>query len=288
MRDVLLGLTYSRVIQNNFIQRGMRKPNSSVYYYFVGPEEREKEATDSCSPYGPSVHPDVFRALHDSLKACNPVVRVFSSAMDWEAEEVDFHIVQDTEDGVQACRVDVCSVLERPQSSIPGPREIVIFKRNQATGKQKAERIKSLEHCLYETLTYPLIFHFGEKGWTSSMQSQMTLLEYIRARLFVPEASGGRALTYVGGRGANLPCSRLQGMAWLGQQYALDAFCRLEEQRLQFQARNQKMLTRGNERLSGTFLSKSVQGSVRHLKEQTANALAVMRKLGKPLLFITM
>ena len=43
-----------------------------------------------------------------------------------------------------------------------------------------------------------------------------------------------------------LPCSRLQCMAWLGQQYALDMFYRLEEERLQYVDTRQDRLSRGN------------------------------------------
>ena len=276
------------MLQNNWKQEGKKKANSSMHYYFVGPEERMKEVVDGGSPYGPHVRPAIFQEMLGSLVRTNPIVDRFSRVHEWDAEEVDFHIVEDTEDGLKACKVDVCSVMERPQSSIPGPREIVIFKKNTATGKQKAVAVKTLTHTLYEPLTYPMVFQHGEQGWTLSKQKAISLLEYARGRLFLPEVVDGKSLTYVGGCGASLPCNRLQGMSWIGQQYALDTFCRLEEQRLTYQANNQERLTRGNASATGTFLSKSVRGSQRHLKEQTANALAVMRKLGKPLLFITM
>ena len=75
-------------------------------------------------------------------------------------------------------------------------------------------------------------------------------------------------------------------MAWLAQQYALDMFCRMEEQRLMYVKQNQGRLARGDH--VGVIIPKSVPGSPAHLAEKTADAMSVLRKKGRPLLFITM
>ena len=97
----------------------MRAANNSIHYYFCGPEEREKEVACDHSPYGPAMDIGDFNCMLEDLKRTNPTVKHFSSANEWDAEDVDFHIAMDGEDGPQTCRVDVCSVVERPQSSIP-------------------------------------------------------------------------------------------------------------------------------------------------------------------------
>ena len=68
-------------------------------------------------------------------------------------------------------------------------------------------------------------------------------------------------------------------MAWLAQQYALDMFCRLEEQRLQYVKPNQARFRGGN---AGVRIPKPVPGSPAHLAEKTADAMAVLRKKGRP------
>ena len=71
------GLTYTRVLQNNRMQKGKRRANNSIHYYFIGPEERMKEVKDPNNPHGPSVRPAVFKEMLDSLLITNPVVSVF-------------------------------------------------------------------------------------------------------------------------------------------------------------------------------------------------------------------
>lgn len=215
----------------------MRDANNSVQYYFGGPQEREREVAACGSEHGSEGDVDLFWEVFQELRMGNGMIRGFTQARDWDATDVDFRLVVDDEDGVRACRVDVCSVLERPQYRILSVREVIVFKRDTATGQQQAMRMDALHHELYETLTYPMLFPKGECGWHAALQKRLTLLEYGKAMLLcLDEWEGNGTLTYT---------SRLQIMPWLGQQYALDMFCRLEEQRLCFQKKNQALITRG-------------------------------------------
>ena len=95
----------------------------------------------------------------------------------------------------------MCSIVERPQTSIPNPRTVVIFKRNTATGKQMATVINPVTSVLYEALTYPIVYFHGEIVWRwRGGGSNMTLFAYARARLFMPEVremGDEGSLTYV-------------------------------------------------------------------------------------------
>ena len=68
------------------MQEGKRRANSSIHYYFIGPEDRMKEVKDPNSPHGPSVRLAVFKEMLDSLLITNPVASVFSRVHEWEAE----------------------------------------------------------------------------------------------------------------------------------------------------------------------------------------------------------
>ena len=193
------GLVYTRVLQSNYVPRGQEQANNSINYFFCGPEEREREACAKDSPYGPSMDVGLFRDVSDNMQRCNRVVKAFTTLREWDAEEVDFHIVAPDESN-ETCRVDVCSIVERPQTSIPNPRTVVIFKRNTATGKQKAMVINPVTSVLYEPLTYPMLYFNGEVGWRwGNGGGKMSLFAYTRARLFLPEKGRSeveQALTY--------------------------------------------------------------------------------------------
>lgn len=213
----------------------MREANNCIHYYLCGHKERERAVAYENNLYGLEGNVEVFREVLEELRAKNIVVRQFSNARDWCAEDVDFHIHADDEDCVRACKVDVCSVLERPRSSIPGLRVVVVFKQDIASGRESAMRMDSLSHELYETLTYPMIHWGRERGWSFSMRKKMTLLEYGRCMLLCGERWAGRGwLHYTSRDGREYPCNRLQCLPWLGQQFALDLFYRLEEHKLSF------------------------------------------------------
>ena len=164
-------------------------------------------------------------------------------------------------------------------------------------------------------LTYPLLHFHGEHGWTINRRKNLGLHAYSSARLLIPEvlhegsdAASDEYMTYVAGDGTEVPCSRLQSMPWLAQQWSLDMACRELENTLKWHKNNQETTTnvgstgqkkrksgRGavitaNETTTdggGVYLHKSFHGGPRFLAEQTANAMSVVRKRGRPLAFIT-
>ena len=151
--------------------------------------------------------------------------------------------------------------------------------------------------------------------------SLSTVTEYTRFRLLLPElqidaqgsfersADGGAILDrrWFAKTKTNLffPFSRLDCLGKLASQWAIDHWIRREEQDLDWVRKNQELLTRGNSNANAGVapgvaptigpnptamkptIPASFYGSKAFLKDQTFNALALCRKIGKPLIFLT-
>ena len=303
-------------MQADWIAKNMDKPNNSLHYYFCPPQERQTELLDNNSRWGPAANVAIFDILNQSLTEYHPAVKSILQLKDWETEDVGLRL--DTEDDTEASQYisgEVYSITSVPTTSIPNEREIVIFKMGVDTSKLKAQKISPLTHALYEPLTYPLLHFHGEHGWTINNRKTLGLHAYSSARLLIPEvllpgsdASSDEYMTYTTNDGTKVPCSRLQSMPWLAQQWSLDMACRELENTLKWHLNNQDTTTnagstgqkkrksdRGavltaNEPSTnggGVYLHKSFHGGPRFLAEQTANAMSVVRKRGRPLAFVT-
>ena len=302
-------------MQADWIAKDMEKPNNSLHYYFCPPQERQSELRDDNSRWGPAANVAIFDILNRSLAECHPAVKSVLQLKHWDTEDVGLKL--DTEDDVEASQYisgEVYSITSIPTTSIPNEREIVIFKRGVDTSKLKAQKISPLTHALYEPLTYPLLHFHGEHGWTIDRRKTLGLHAYSSARLLIPEvlqqgsdASTDQYMTYTTDDGTQVPCSRLQSMPWLAQQWSLDMACRELENTLKWHVNNQETTTNagstGQQRKSGrgpvvtdnetptegggVYLHKSFHGGPRFLAEQTANAMSVVRKRGRPLAFVT-
>ena len=132
---------------------------------------------------------------------------------------------------------------------------------------------------------YVLMFPKGDLGWYPDMQSlgtkeKVTLMEYFQYRFQTRPGD-----------------SDLFRFGKLFQQYAVDAYCRIEAGRLRWVRMNQKTIRA--EVYSGlqdaiandlnlakigkrVILPSSVSGSPRHQHQLYSDAMAVVRDLGKP------
>jgi len=105
--------------------------------------------------------------------------------------------------------------------------------------------------------------------------------------------------------GEEIPTNRFQALARLGCVYLVDQVSRALDSALDWQKRNQETIYGGtknvekflnqddgdngnNDSNNKTFLSSSVHGSRRHLRNLANNALEVVNELGPPTLFITL
>ena len=186
----------------------------------------------------------------------------------------------------------------------PTWREILI----QLNGND-VTRIPS-HHSAYDPLCYGLTHSNGEKGWTIDIPyfhkvngewiintgKKVTPLDFYsyRSQIRDPKWTADPA-THVIDHDV-LSFGRL-----LAQQYWVDMWVKIEEQRLKFHRNNQKRLkaelyqgladaVRGNEhRDAGAYvvLPSSFQGGPRHQYASYHDAMAIVRKYGKPDLFLT-
>ncbi|GBO03346.1 hypothetical protein AVEN_171029-1 [Araneus ventricosus] len=146
-------------------------------------------------------------------------------------------------------------------------------------------------------MTYPLLFPRGECSWNTGMEhveerrtakrTRVTQLQYYAYRL---SQRNGFSILHNSGK--------------LFQQYIVDAYVKTEGSRLHFLRQNQKDLRielyRGlldalecrahNENIRTgklIILPSSFQGSPRHMQQNYQDAMAMVRKFGKPDLFLT-
>ncbi|KAM0010388.1 putative DNA helicase [Helianthus debilis subsp. tardiflorus] len=156
------------------------------------------------------------------------------------------------------------------------------------------QRINKL-HPSYMALQYPLLFPFGDKGWSPDLmlrtkdgsRKKLTVNKYYSYLLH--DRSSIYTLLLRGGR--------------LFQQFVVDAYVCIEESRLDYVRRNQNALrseflqgihdaiqrgdTEGREVGKRTFLPDSFVGGPRYMYKHYQDALAICRVHGNPQYFVT-
>jgi PIF1-like helicase/Helitron helicase-like domain at N-terminus len=181
---------------------------------------------------------------------------------------------------------EVAIVFTSADGAPPFERDIRVNLREE----NRTQRI-SILHSGLDAMSYPLLFPNGDEGWKPAKvgdpKPHITQLQYYSHRLavrkeFNPILSAGK----------------------LTQQYCVDSYCKIEANRLNWIEQNQKNLrvekykvlqdfaSRANERglkVGKQFiLPSSFQGSPRAMTQHYQDAMAIVRKYGKPDLFITM
>lgn len=172
-----------------------------------------------------------------------------------------------------------------------------------------------------EPLTYPLLFPFGETGWSPEIKNEVSVMKYLAARILMPEQHQDmyqteeeieaemsvlghrRPMTMMNAKGTRaIPTNRFQIFGRVKQYYLVESLSRVIDNRLNWIRRNQdRFKTSGrqdgaehngedNENENedeSIFLSDSFTGSPRHLQKLALNAIHVVSNLGKPTVFIT-
>uniref|UniRef100_UPI00358F807C uncharacterized protein n=1 Tax=Myxine glutinosa TaxID=7769 RepID=UPI00358F807C len=146
-----------------------------------------------------------------------------------------------------------------------------------------------------DPMTYPILFPHGEPGWMINMphQRQTAVRNKVTHREF-----------YAYRLAIRNEFSTIHSSGKLFQQYVVDGYCKAEANRLQYFKQNQETLRameyRGlldhiqnvaadNQRPVGriVILPSSFAGSPRAMQQNYQDAMAIVRKFGKPDLFIT-
>jgi hypothetical protein len=177
----------------------------------------------------------------------------------------------------------------------------------------KAKYIPSTSEFL-EPLSYPLLFPYGENGWSTDIAKEIPFTTYLCCRMLCPEKrDSGEQLTSTNKADTRLiPINRFQLMARLGQLYLVDMTSRVIDFRLHFQKMNAAHFHGGQDLHGGaqdedavehdnpnraeygrapsgpSYLSQSMHGSRRHLREKARDALAIVSEYDHPTLFITL
>ncbi len=92
---------------------------------------------------------------------------------------------------------------------------------------------------LVEPLCYPLLFPFGETGWSTGRRKTVPFMSYLSARILQPEL--GLAMRNSDGT-TIFPTNRFQLMARLSQYYVTEELSRAIDYRLNWNKNNQGMI----------------------------------------------
>jgi hypothetical protein len=191
---------------------------------------------------------------------------------------------------------EVAIVFSNTDGEPPLERDLIIHLRgNQTnTNEPKVKRISVLDPNL-EPMVYPLLFPHGDQGWSSCISLQGAK---VRTRVTQMQYYGYRFAVRDG-------FNPLLNAGKLTQQFFVDAFVKTEANRLNYLRMNQSKLRvdmysglldhiNSPMEVAGALpgkpviLPSSFQGSPRNMHQNYQDAMAIVRKYGKPDFFITM
>ncbi len=184
---------------------------------------------------------------------------------------------------------EVAAVFIGENGDVPKYRHVAVHPRGQNL------QTISILHAHCDPMTYPILFPRGDEGWHPELEKadqsrnrkRVSMLQFYSYRLAVRQTFS--AIHYAGK---------------LFQQYIVDAYVKTEQNRLAFHRQNQKVLrvelykglmdhlaneavVQGLKPGRIIILPSSFQGSPRAMQQNYQDAMAIVRKYGKPDLFIT-
>ncbi|KAK9055483.1 hypothetical protein SSX86_026566 [Deinandra increscens subsp. villosa] len=237
--------------------------------------------------------PDIVRSLLQMLDANNELVKVFRLARDLcastDVPEFSLRIFSaQNKHSYDLPSSDCIGAIVVGDDSTFDDYDIVVHNKGGC-----AKRISKL-HPSYMSLQYPLLFPYGQSGWspdlkliTTDNDNQMTMNMYYSFQLH--ERQDTYSLLLHGGR--------------LFQQYIVDAYVSIEQNRLDYIRTHQSKFrtelyqgvhdaifrgdTQGQDIGKRTFLPASFTGGPRYMYQHYQDALAICRVYGNPQYFIT-
>lgn len=190
------------------------------------------------------------------------------------------------------------------------PREInlVIYDRNPIDPQHRMQTI-SANSCHADPMLYPVFFPYGEAGWHNNMMQEGNRVNAVRVRNTIREYGCYRmAIRYDGNNDLhNARFSLIHRGGFLLQQYVCDLYVRMESNNLNYIRQNQGTLRAEvyqglvdyvNQQLHldapdpmaigrRVILPSTFVGSPRYMKQCYHDAMSIVRKYGKPDLFVT-
>ncbi|XP_076882481.1 uncharacterized protein LOC143530958 [Bidens hawaiensis] len=234
--------------------------------------------------------PEIVRLLLSILESCNELVKLFRTARDLISSNnmPCFNICLYGSTNVRSYgKPTAGSIGAIVSDGDPTCHQFDIIIRHKDDGPQRISKL----HKLYMPLQYPLLFPYGDRGWSPSLS------------LRVADGSRHKRMTinmyynYVLHDRSNLYTLPLRGGRLL-QQYIFDAYVCIEENRLDYIRHNQHIFrneflqglydtvqrgdTEGREVGKRVFLPSSFTGGPRYMYKHYQDALAICRIHGIP------
>lgn len=228
----------------------------------------------------------IMKNLTSLLHKFNPYVKTFKMARehndDVEDLSINLHHLDDKIYNTPTTNEVAAIIIDGTEGR---PRDIRL-KGNDSSLK----RISDL-HSAYDPLQYPLIHPKGTQGWHDNIykingKDKVTQREFYAYHGF--------------SRNINKSNNPLECVGPLAQQWWVDQYCKIENNRLNWLQFNQKKLRiatkqsvqnavcNGQKKVGKILLPSSYVGSPRYYYEQFLDAMAGVRKFGQPDFFITM
>ncbi|RMZ76301.1 hypothetical protein DV736_g6706, partial [Chaetothyriales sp. CBS 134916] len=266
-------------------------------------------ATNTRQRANPELDRDILRHLLDMLhEVANPFIQLYLTAR--ERLQTNQHangpsrIILNPqmrlvlEEGADRRREnlptsDEVAVIIPDEYGNPSRRDIVLAERGGSTDQQRCHCI-DVTHAVYMPLHYVLLFPYGDLGWHYGMQlhgnrqrDRLTLRQHLRFHLHVRD--GHELVPFAYGR--------------LFQQFLVDAWATCDQYQLDWYRTHQAnlrtdlyngiadALARADVDLSSVgrrvILPSSYLGGARFIGQCYQDSMAIVRKLGRPSLFIT-
>ena len=259
-------------------------------------------------PANVDCRPDVMRTISEVIERENPFAAAYKHMYEVEREELlnaeinnrpASKVYMTMKTGSDRRRYnmphfeEVAAVFVGVDGEPPAHRDIVVYSRAEDAGLRN---ISTLSANL-DPLMYPIFFPRGDCGWHINMRhveeratarrTKLTMLQYYTYRLAV----------------RNTFNPLLKGKK-LSQQFDVDAYCRVEGERLEFIRQNQVNLRvehyqglhdhvqrraqeRGLQPGREVVLPSTFPGSPRAMQQNYADAMAIIGKYHKPDIFLT-
>ncbi len=270
------GKIYHRIFDVNWSQQGC--PNNTELYIDDG-EKRLSVAKEQ------KLDESIVKQIQKYLLSVNPLCPVYKQLGSHEAENA--HIVFQRTSRAQHGPVlgdkpvsgEIAGII-KTHSAKDESRRVTVWKKNE----RRPQFVSIFDTC-YEPLQYPLIFPHATAGWfpgmLSSNKEKVSPTKYYRQLL--------------------LSDDRMKLLGRLTQEFYVDAWCRIQEEKLLWVRQNQGKLLRSaskkelDETIAGeggvkagrVYLPSSFTGGPRNMQIKYQNAMSIVARKGKPSFFVT-
>lgn len=280
--------------------QGEQPKFAQLYFFDTQNEPKNRMSAFIDKETENQVDETIVRSLISMLNETSAVTKAFRMARDWcashDTPNLQLRLISNRRSARQYNTPTVSEIAALITNDfgqgIPS-RDIIVNYKD--TGKQRISEL----HPSYMALQYPLLFPYGEDGFHDSIPfhnntgGRQTIRGFITMKEYY---------AYIIQQRKNQGTTLLRG-GRLFQQFFVDAYTAIEEQRLKWTRKNQDNLrvdlyhnvfdavTRGDTDAAAIgkriVLPSSFVGSPRYMMQNYQDAMALCRQYGNPDLFIT-